>query len=76
MIIDTPVMTTVECLCPLRGVVYMCPGGMMIGACMVVNREFQSTQESLGSMRGQSLYRAWLIEAELTEKGWTEIARL
>ena len=43
--------TTIECLHPLRGVVRTRPSGMMTGVHMVMSREFQSTQESLGSMR-------------------------
>ena len=56
---------------PLLGVVHTSPSGMMTGTRTVMSGEFQSTQESLGSMQGQSSYRAWLTEAELTEKGWT-----
>ena len=51
LILDITVMTTVECLRPLRGVVRTCPGGMMIGTPMVMNEELHSTQESLGSIR-------------------------
>ena len=76
MIIGIPVMTTVECLRPLRGAGHMRPDGMMIGARMVTNGDFQSTQESLGSMRGHSSCKVWWTEAELTEKDFIEIVRL
>ena len=51
----------------------MRPGGMTTGACMVMIAKFQSTQESLVSMQGHSLYNVWSAETEHKEKGWIEI---
>ena len=72
MIVSTPATTTVERLRPFRGTGHTRPGGMMTGARMVMTAEFQSTQESLGSMQGQSLYKVWSTGTEHTEKGWIE----
>ena len=63
MIVSSPVTTTIECLHPLRGAGHTRPGGMVMTA------DFQSTQESLGLMRGQSLFRAWSTGTEHIEKG-------
>ena len=72
MIVNTPATTTVERLRPFRGTGHTRPGGMMTGARMVMTAEFQSTQESLGSTQGQSLFRVWSTGTEHTEKGWIE----
>ena len=72
MIVSTPVTTTVERLRPFRGTGHTRPGGMMIGVRMEMTAEFQSTQESLGSTQGQSLYKVWSTGTEHTEKGWIE----
>ena len=72
MIVSTPATTTVECLRPFRGMGHTRPGGMTTGACMVMIAEFQSTQEILGFMQGQSLYKVWSTGTEHTEKGWIE----
>ena len=69
MIVSSPATTTVECLHPFRGAGRAPPGGMMIGIHTVMTAEFQSTQETLGLMQGQSLFRAWSTGTEHTEKG-------
>jgi hypothetical protein len=74
--LDTTVMTTVECLHPLRGVAHTRLGGMMTGARMAMSGGSQSTHECPGLMQGPSLCRVWLTEAGLTEKVWTEITRV
>ena len=71
MIIGTPVMTSVECLRPLRGADHTCLGGMMTGARMVMSGELQSTQERLGLMRDRFSYKDWSIGVGHTEKDKT-----
>ena len=66
MIVSSPVTTTIECLHPLRGAGHTRPGGMVMTA------DFQSTQESLGSTQGQSLFKVWSTGTEHTERGWIE----
>ena len=56
-IIYTPVMTTVECLCPLRGADRMCPGSTITGAHMAMSEGPQSTQGNLGVMRDLFSYK-------------------
>ena len=76
MIIDSAVMTAIECLRPLRGADRTCPGSMMTGARIGMSGGSQSTQESPGLMRGQFLYKVWSTETEHIEKDWTEIVQL
>ena len=75
-IIGSTMMTVVECLRPLRAADRMCPGNMMRGARTTMSGGSQSTQESQGLMRGQSSFKVWLIETELTEKATIKIIRL
>ena len=62
MIVSSLAATTIECLRPFRGAGHTCPSDMMIGVHTVMTAEFQSTQETLGSMQGQSLFRACRLE--------------
>ena len=70
MIMSMPATTTVERLCPFRGIGHMRPGSMMIGIRMEMTIEFQSTPKILASTQGQSLCRVWSTGTEHTEKGW------
>lgn len=63
---STPTTTAVECLCLFRETGHTRPCGMMTGARMVVIAEFQSTQESLVSTQGQSLFKVRSIETKHT----------
>ena len=76
MIIDSAVMTAVECLRPLRGADHMCPGNMMTGTRAAVSGGSQSTRESQDLMRGRSSFKVWSTGTEHTEKDSTEIVRL
>ena len=70
--VSSPVTIIVECLLPSRGVSRTRPGGMTIGTQSVMTAGFQSTQGSLGSTQGQSLFKAWSTGTERTERGWKE----
>ena len=72
MIMSTPATTTVERIRPFRGTGHTRPGGMMTGVHLLMTAEFQSTQESLALMQGQSLFRVWSTGTGHTERGWIE----
>ena len=59
LIPDILMMTTVECLHPLRGADHSRPGSMMKGAHTVMSGGSQSTHESQGVMRGRFSFKVW-----------------
>ena len=76
MIIDSTTTIIVGHPRLLRGVGRTCLGGKMTDAPTAENGEFQSTLENQALMQGQSSFKDWLIETELTEKTTIEIIRL